>query len=45
MRLLALVARRLGGRRRVLVVGTFAAVALSVGAGVVLAGGSAGRSR
>jgi hypothetical protein len=43
MRLLALVARRLGGTRGVVVFGTFVAVLLSVGAGVVLAGGSPGR--
>src|SRR5919204_3813727 len=40
MKLLASMARRLGGTRRLVVVGTFAVVALSVGAGVVLAGGS-----
>jgi hypothetical protein len=43
MRLLALVARGLGGTRKVVVVGTFVAAALSIGAGVVLAGGSSGR--
>ncbi len=42
MRLPAFV-RRLGGARGMVVVGGFAVAALSVGAGVVLAGGSAGR--